>query len=91
MGLSSTADLPSDERDRIVRRLVPAFTSLRYSDPAYTQLAGTCAEEIRTGAEDGSEMGVWSFLQHSQRIANLQTSLDEYLRFGLEAGCIFAT
>lgn len=91
LGLASPADLPADERTRIVRRVKPAFTATRYGDPAYAQLAATAAEELRTGAEDGSEMGVWSQLEQPQRIANLETSLDEYLRFGLEAGLVFVT
>jgi hypothetical protein len=91
LGLSSPDDLPTDEVTRILRRLRPAFTSTRYGAPAYSQLAPTCAVEIRTGAEDGSEMGVWSLLRQPQRVANLEASLDEYLRFGLEAGLVFAT
>jgi hypothetical protein len=50
-----------------------------------------CATEITTGAENGSEMGAFSFLQQPQRRTNLQTALDEYLRFGLEAGTIEET
>ncbi len=72
-------------------RLRPAFTSTRYGDPAYGQLGLTCPEEIWTGAEDGAEMGAFSFLQQPQRLANLRSNLDEYLRFGLEAGIFFVT
>jgi hypothetical protein len=75
----------------IEARLVPSFNSIKYRDPSYTQLRSSCAEEIRTGAEDGSEMGVWRHLMQPQREANLRTSLDEYLRFGLEAGLILVT
>jgi hypothetical protein len=35
-------------------------------------------------------MGAWHFLQAPQRLRNLQIALDEYLRFGLEAGVIVA-
>jgi hypothetical protein len=70
-------------------RLTPLFTSLVYGQPGYGQLSLTCADEIRMGAEDGSEMGVLSFLKHPQREANLHASLEEYLRFGLEAGLFF--
>jgi hypothetical protein len=35
-------------------------------------------------------MGAWHFLQAPQRVANLRVALDEYLRFGLEAGIAFA-
>jgi hypothetical protein len=45
--------------------------------------------EITTGAEDGGEMGAFHLLQQAQRIANLRTALDEYLRVGLEAGVFF--
>jgi hypothetical protein len=45
----------------------------------------------QAGAEDGSEMGVFSLLQQPQREANLRIALDEYLRFGLEAGIFFVT
>jgi hypothetical protein len=75
----------------ILGRLVPTFTSTQYGDPAYAQLGLTCPAEISTGAEDGSEMGAFSFLKQPQRTANLRSSLDEYLRFGLEAGIFFVT
>ncbi|KPC52481.1 hypothetical protein [Amantichitinum ursilacus] len=70
-------------------RVTPAFTSTTYGHAAYAQLQLTTASEIRTGAEDGAEMGVWNLLQQPQREANLSQALDEYLRFGLEAGVIY--
>jgi len=79
------------EHSMIKARLHPSFTSTKYGDAAYSQLGPTCAVEILTGAEDGSEMGIFCFLKQPQRITNLQTRLDEYLRFGLEAGIIFVT
>jgi aspartate aminotransferase-like enzyme len=42
------------------------------------------------GADDEGEMGAWHFLQATQRLRNLQQALDEYLRFGLEAGILRA-
>jgi hypothetical protein len=72
-------------------RLTPLFTSVVYGQPGYAQLSAACAPEICTGAEDGSEMGAFDFLKQRQREANLRTSLDEYLRFGLEAGIFFVT
>ena len=78
-------------RLQVLGRLTPAFTSTRYSDPAYGQLSLACPPEIQTGAEDGSEMGAFSFLKQPQRAANLQSNLEEYLRFGLETGIFFVT
>jgi hypothetical protein len=70
---------------------VPQFTELHYGRPAFAQLASACADEIKTGAEDGSEMGAFSLLQQPQRLKNLEVALEEYLRFGLEAGIFFVT
>ncbi len=72
-------------------QLAPSFTSTRFGDAAYGQLSQSCAPEIRNGADDSSEMGAFHYLQQPQREINLRSSLDEYLRFGLEAGLIFAS
>jgi hypothetical protein len=74
-----------------VSRVVPQFTSRSYGQPGYAQLAPTCPSEITTGAEDEGEMGAFNFLQQAQRLKNLRASLDEYLRFGLEAGIFYVT
>ncbi len=68
------------------RRVAPVFTSFRYGDAAYVQLSDRCADEIRTGASDGSEMGGYSLLHQPQREAGLRLRLREHLRVGLEAG-----
>lgn len=75
----------------VLARVVPSFTSEAYGHFAYGQLRRDCDESVRTGAEDGSEMGAFSFLKQPQREANLRESLDEYLRLGLEAGLIYVT
>lgn len=85
------AALSEEERMAMKNRLSPAFTSIHYGDPGYVQLSIESAREIRTGAEDGSEMGVFGILQQPQREANLRAALEEYLRFGLEAGIFFVT
>lgn len=79
------------KKKAVIGRIVPAFTSTQYGNPGYAQLAQTCPIEIQTGAEDGSEMGAFGFLQQPQRDANLRSSMGEYLRFGLEAGLIYVT
>ena len=77
------------ERERL--RVQPEYTSEQYGQPAYLQLSLGGPLEIATGAEDGSEMGVYSHLKQPQREANLAVRLEEYLPFGLEAGFIYVT
>lgn len=72
-------------------RLRPAFATLRYGLPGYCQLSSACPNEIRTGAEDESEMGAFHDVFAPQRASNLTIRLQEYLRFGLEAGVFYAT
>ncbi len=76
---------------RIASWLAPSFTSTVYGEPDYGQLSQACPKQITGGAEDGSEMGAFSFLKQPQREANLRQALDEYLRFGLEAGVFYVT
>ena len=73
------------------RRVVPGFSSRRYGQPPYGQLRRSTPKEIREGADDESEMGVFHGLYQPQRETNLRIRLDEYLRFGLEAGLFFET
>jgi hypothetical protein len=72
-------------------RVRPQFNSLRYGDPDYGQLSLRCAVEIRRGADDEAEMGAFHDLYQPQRETNLRVALDEYLRFGLEAGIFYVT
>lgn len=81
--------LDPSARESIKARMVPVFTSVHYGDPGYAQLSHATALEVRTGAEDGSEMGVFSSLKQPQREANLRASMDEYLRFRLRAGLFY--
>ena len=71
--------------------LLPAFTSRRYGEPGYAQLGLTCPAQIRTGGALGAEIGVFNQLRQPQREAALLAQLEEYLRFGLEAGLIYVT
>lgn len=81
--------LPADEAS--AGRLVSPFTSIDYGAPGYGQLASNANIELTTGADDEGELGAFHFLQQPKRLKNLQTSLDEYLRFGLEAGHFVVT
>ena len=72
-------------------RLTPVFNDLVFGGPAYAQLSQTTAVEVREGAEDGAEMGAFTILKQPQRLANLTTSLPDFLPFGMDAGFILET
>jgi hypothetical protein len=78
-------------RDGVRGWLQPSFTDVHYSLPGYCQLLASCPQQIQTGAEDGSEMGVFCFLKQPQRVTSLRVRLQEYLPFGLEPGMIYVT
>jgi hypothetical protein len=82
---------PRDEA--AAARVSPTFTSLdlRTGPSAYGQLSTSCPPEIARGAEDEGELGAFNFLKNAQRQTNLTIRMDEYLRFGLEAGLVFVT
>jgi hypothetical protein len=85
---------PAEQAEAVVCeqvRVRPQFTSIRYGNPGYAQLALTCAEEIKRGAEDESEMGVFHDLFQPQREANLRARLDEYTPARMDVGILFAT
>ena len=87
--LALTGVMSSSAQTATCNRLRPDFTNTIYGAPGYAQLTHTCAVEIRTGAENSSEMGVFYFLKQPQRESNLWAALEEYLPFGLEAGLFF--
>jgi hypothetical protein len=72
-------------------RVVPQFRSQRYTTPHYLRLADGCCAEIRSGASDGSAMGVYHNLYEPQREANLVARLQEYVPAGTDAGILFAS
>jgi len=71
-------------------RVYPRFESERYGNPVYCRLARDVAPEIKRGADDESEMGVFHDLFEPMRMANLQARVDENVPAGMEAGVIFA-
>ena len=91
LNLDSTSDLNATQVQRIQARQKPLFTSIEYGHPGYAQLAETSVPEIHTGGENGAEMGAFNFLLQPQRKANLEQSMPDFLRFGLEAGIFFVT
>ncbi len=84
-------DATDTEAVRQAARVFPRFTSLTFGEAGYAQLAGRHPEEIFRGAEDGSEMGAFSYLRQPQRLDRLEARLTEYLPLGLESGVFFVT
>jgi hypothetical protein len=80
-----------DSQRRERERVRPRFDDVRYGMAAYCRLSVDCAEEIKRGADDESEMGVFHDLFQPQREANLRARLDEYTPAGTDAGIIFAS
>jgi hypothetical protein len=72
-------------------RVKPQYNSVRYGQAAYCQLAETCAAEIKSGADDDSEMGVFHDLFQPQRLANLRARLNEYTPAGSDVGILFVS
>ncbi len=85
-GLGLDQETRADEEMRVR----PVFNSVRYGTPTYCQLSLDCAEEIRRGADDESEMGAFHDLFQPQREANLRARLEEFTPAGMDAGLIFA-
>ncbi|SPE40632.1 conserved hypothetical protein [Candidatus Sulfopaludibacter sp. SbA3] len=83
--------ISSSARNAVIDRLTPQFTSLVFGQPGFAQLSARCDTGISAGADNGAEMGAFNFLLQPQRRSNLLTALDEYLRFGIEAGTIEVT
>jgi hypothetical protein len=74
-----------------ILRVRPQFTSTRYGNPGYPQLAEACADEIKRGADDEAEMGVFHDLFQPQREANLRARLEEYTPADMQVGLFFVT
>ena len=74
--------------------MAPAFTSLdlRTGPSAYGQLADARARPRSPRApRTRARWARSTSSKNAQRLTNLTTRLDEYLRFGLEAGVVFVT
>lgn len=82
---------PGPVQESTLARVKPQFTSRRYGQPGYLQLAPSCAAEIAGGADNEAEMGVFNHLGQPQRLKNLNHVLNDYLRVGLEAGVFLLT
>ncbi len=88
--VSAAGDLEAERIASEVLRVRPRYDARRYGHPAYARLSAQCAEEIKRGADDESEMGVYHHLFQPQREANLRARLDEYTPAGMTVGLFFA-
>ena len=76
--------LPSDSASEAV--LDPGFITVRYGDPSYLLLSGDCPMAVWTGADNGSQLGVYHQIEETQAVRNVQIRAPEYLPARLEAG-----
>lgn len=77
------------ERQALRDLLKPSFTSTSCGQPGYAQLSFLTSHQIRRGGSDGSEQGAFFALHQPLREGNLTAALQEFLRFGYEAGVFF--
>ncbi|MEO8576987.1 MAG: hypothetical protein ABI556_09815 [Gemmatimonadales bacterium] len=80
-----------DDADAEAKRVWPRFNALLYGQPGYCQLADACAIEIRSGADDESELGAFHDLFQPQRETTLAGRLGEYVPSDVDAAVIHAT
>jgi hypothetical protein len=76
--------LPADPSQEPALR--PQFITFRYGDPSYALLSGDVPMAIWTGADNGSQMGVYHSLEETEALRNVQLRVPEFLPFNLEAG-----
>jgi hypothetical protein len=76
-------------RKLIQEKVIPRFTSIHFGYPAYCQLSIDCAAEIKEGAEDESEMGVFHDLYQPQRESILRIRLEDYTPAEVETEIVF--
>jgi len=81
--------VPSNEGCGCAASPEPQFISTCYGDASYCQLSRSCPDAILYGADDECEMGVYHDSLERRRERYLRGRLNEYLRFGLEAGVFY--
>lgn len=82
---------PVGEMHKEALRVRPQFKGEQYGKPNYCRLSDNCAEEIRRGSEDESEMGVFHDLYEPQRRANLEARLEDYMPARMNANIVFVS
>jgi hypothetical protein len=77
--------LPPQFESRFLSPTIPNhfFVSRRFGDPGYAQLSETAPESIIRGAENRSEIGVFSSLLNPIKLDDLKAKVTEFMPFGL--------
>ncbi|WLB91320.1 hypothetical protein [Bradyrhizobium japonicum] len=85
--------LPRQYESQLFEEGLPAntFVSKRFGDPGYAQLADCGPAVLKTGAENGSEIGAWCRMLASIRLRDLTAKFAEYMPFGAIAQFINET
>lgn len=67
------------------------FLSRRFGQPGYARIAETAPESLKTGSENGSEMGAFCNMANSLKSESLLNKLEEYMPFGLIPVLVYHT
>jgi hypothetical protein len=76
--------IPPDQASE--EALMPQFVTVRYGSPSYLLLSGECPMAVWTGADNGSQLGVYLQVQETEAVRNVQIRAPEYLPVRLESG-----
>jgi hypothetical protein len=76
--------LPADPASESA--LQPSFITLRFGHPSYAMLSGDTPVAVWTGADNGSQLGVFLPIQETEAVSNVQLRAPEYLPALLESG-----
>jgi len=90
---AAASRLPGQFRSHLFKDGLPAdtFTSKRFGDPGLAQLGAGAPDSLRRGAENGSEIGVFSRVMAPILFDDLSAKLDEYKPIETIAQFIFET
>jgi hypothetical protein len=85
--------LPRQYEAKLFDEGLPAdtFVSKRFGDPGYGELADCGDPVLKTGAENGSEIGAWCGMLAAIRQRDLESKFAEYMPFGMVAQFINET
>ena len=67
--------VPAARRGEPSAALEPSFVTLRYGQPAYALLSGDCPMAVWTGADNGSQLGVYLQIQETEAVATSSSGL----------------